>query len=284
MKQREIPIALNVVGGYLAEEGCPLIFLPLKPGLKVKFLKGRNGLFLENVEKFVNSERLESITNTLFQHVEERVGLEVVNVPYSIPTLGYESAILAALAEYSGVNSSLLQFIIEEKVKSAERGVIAGGAICSYARKPVAYRVSEGYVELEKGVQNMYLYIIGFDSVVSLNEIMTRVKKLKNEHSGVFEPLFHALCRLSIEVANSLRNGEIEKLSFMLSVGHRILSAGGLTSRQVDRIVWELEEKGVRGKLLEDVGQYIFTLTIEDLNSDLKSWFENLEVYAFHVV
>ena len=283
MKIYEIPIALNIVGGYLAEEGSPLVFLPLKPVLKVEFREDEDGFSLGSIEKFVNKRRLEEVADLLFRHSESKVGVKVVSPPNPILSLCYEGAILAALATYLEVDEELLQYIIEEKVKSSERGLLAGSAICSQVRKPIAYRVGEGYVELELGMLNTHLYMIGWGDRVLLNKITTRVRTLKKSYGDIFEPLFHAFCRLSIKVAEYLEAGDIEKLSYMLKLGHKILSAAGLVSRSVEELTQRTEKLGYWTKLLEDIGQYIFTLTAEDLEKRLKRYFKDLEVYKLYV-
>ncbi|RLE62606.1 MAG: hypothetical protein DRJ38_09365 [Thermoprotei archaeon] len=281
----EVPIALNIVGGYLAEEGSPLIFLPVEPGLKVELSSTREGLYLGKIEEFVNVRRLEEIMELLFRHSGKRVGIKVVEkYPHYILSLGYEGAILATVAEDLGIDNEFLQRVIEGKVKSAERGLLAGSAICSQVRKPIAYRIDEGYVELEPGIPNMYLYVIGLKNIISLNEVTLHIRKLKKDYSDVFEPLFHAFCRLSIRVAEYLQVGDLEKLFFMLTLGHKILSTAGLISRLINEYVQRIENQDYWAKFLEDIGQYIFTLTVEDLEEKIKKIFKNLEVYKFHVI
>ena len=283
MKIYEIPIALNIVGGYLAEEGSPLVFLPLKPVLKVEFRENEGGFSLGSIEKFVNKRRLEEIADLLFRHSKSKVGIKVAGLPNPISSLCYEGAVLAALATYLEVDEELLQYIIEEKVKSSERGLLAGSAICSQTRKPIAYRVGEGYVGLEPGVLNTHLYLISLGNRVSLNKITAQIRALKSSYGDVFEPLFHAFCRLSIKVAEYLEAGDVEKLSYMLKLGHKILSAAGLVPEPVEELIQKVERFGYWAKLLEDAGQYIFTLAAEDLEEKLKKYFEVLEVYELYV-
>jgi len=279
------PIALNIVGGLLAEEGSPVVFIPLDHRLRTLVRYGNARIVLgEKMKKLVNYRRLRAVYNSLTKYSDHTIEIVVEDPPITLTSLCYESAIFASLADFLNLDADLTQFLIEEKIKGAERGLLAGATICSLLQRPIAYRVEEGFVEFNNGIRDLRVYIFGYNKQVSLGDILSKIRRLKMDYAEVYEPLFHTIARLSIEVIDSLRSGDLYSLSKLLRISHKILSAAEVTEKRMDYLALELETKGLWGKLLEDIGQYIFTLTDHQINLNHAKWLADLEVYGFHVL
>ncbi len=243
------PLALNLLGGYLAEEGCPLVFVPLEPGPAVEIEEG-DKVSIEGLA--VVPDRLRKLAMALAREAgAEGLVVRVKTPPRGVPELSLESAVLASLFEYFEQDEEDVVLFVERVAGEGERGVLAGGIVASLLRAPIAYRLGEGFVELEQGFEEFHVLLALEEMYTPLGEALSKVRYLKEEYGRVFEPLFHAFCRLAIEVAECLRSGDLGELRLMLSIAHRILSSSGLSDPELDRLVLELEERGLAAKAAE---------------------------------
>ncbi|MEM4700114.1 MAG: mevalonate kinase [Candidatus Nezhaarchaeales archaeon] len=173
--------------------------------------------------------------------------------------LGSSAAVAVAAAESIGV--ALGEELDEEEVfqlaLEAERLVHVNPSgvdpLVSTVGGVVAYRKGEGYVSVDPPVRPTI--VVGFTrSRRATGGMVRRVEALMRRFPEVMAPLFHAGGHLTIEAANALRDGDLERLGELLDINHGLLCAIGVSTRRLDKLVCLARRAGALGAKLTGAG------------------------------
>lgn len=201
-----------------------------------------------------------AVTKTL-ELTRERVGLNV-SVNSDIPIaagLGSSAAVavatIAATGKLLGINLEKekicsLAHEAEKLVHKHPSGV--DNYISTYGGITI-FRRSEKLVPLK--VRANVLLVIGNTGISrSTGELVGHVRKLKEAHPGVINPVISAIGRLSVLAAQALQEGDLSRLGGLMNVNHGLLSALGVSTEALDHLVYAAREAGALGAKLTGAG------------------------------
>ncbi|RLF08924.1 MAG: mevalonate kinase [Thermoprotei archaeon] len=201
------------------------------------------------------------LMDRLLEESRSRRGLWV-RVTSSIPTsAGLGSSAAVAVAAAASLCTPLGEVFIEveifELALEAERLVHVNPSgvdpLISTVGGVVAYRRGEGYVAVEASVKPTI--IVGYTgSRRPTGAMVKRVERLRRKYPEVMAPLFHAGGHLTIEAAEALREGDLERLGELLNVNHGLLCAIGVSTRKLDKLVYAARGAGALGAKLTGAG------------------------------
>lgn len=173
--------------------------------------------------------------------------------------LGSSAAVAVAAAE--SIGAALEEELSDEEIfqlaLEAERLVHVNPSgvdpLVSTVGGAVAYRRGEGYVSIDPPVRPTV--VVGFaGSRRATGEMVKRVEALRRRFPEVMAPLFHAGGHLTIEAANALGAGDLERLGELLNINHGLLCAIGVSTRKIDKLVCLARRAGALGAKLTGAG------------------------------
>ncbi|MCX8204876.1 MAG: mevalonate kinase [Candidatus Nezhaarchaeota archaeon] len=180
------------------------------------------------------------------------------NLPASAG-LGSSAAVAAAAAKSIGM--ALGEELSDEEVfqlaLEAEKLVHVNPSgvdpLVSTVGGVIAYRRGEGYVDIDPPVRPTI--VIGLTKPRGTTGAMVRkVERLRRGFPEVLAPLFHAGGHLTIEAANALKLGDLERLGRLLDINHGLLCAIGVSTRKIDKLVYLARRAGALGAKLTGAG------------------------------
>jgi len=185
-----------------------------------------------------------------------------VRITSSLPmSAGLGSSAAVAVAAAKSIGAALGEELTEDEVfklaLEAERLVHVNPSgvdpLISTVGGVVAYRRDEGYVSVEASVEPVV--VVGFTgSRRPTGAMVKRVERLRRDFPEVMMPLFHAGGHLTIEAAEALREGDLERLGRLLDINHGLLCAIGVSTRKLDRLVYLARRAGALGAKLTGAG------------------------------
>lgn len=185
-----------------------------------------------------------------------------IRITSSIPLsagLGSSAAVAVAAAKSIGavVGEELTEDEVFELALEAEKLVHVNPSgvdpLISTIGGVIAYRRGEGYVSIETPVEPMV--VVGFTgSRRPTGTMVKKVEKLRRAFPEVMTPLFHAGGHLTIEAAEALREGDLERLGKLLDINHGLLCAIGVSTRKIDKLVYLARRAGALGAKLTGAG------------------------------
>ncbi|RLF24208.1 MAG: mevalonate kinase [Thermoprotei archaeon] len=166
-------------------------------------------------------------------------------------------ALTAAYAEYLGLklskeDISSIAYEAEKIVHKSPSGI--DNTIATYGGV-IAYRRGEGFLPLEvKGLEQCEIIVADTGIERSTGALVEKVLRLYDRYPEVFMPLYHAAGHLVIEMAHSLREGNIERVGELMNICQGMLYAIGVSNMAIERIVHKAREAGALGAKLTGAG------------------------------
>lgn len=118
----------------------------------------------------------------------------------------------------------------------------------------IAYRKGEGFIPLKAELNGVRLVLADSGVPRNTGEMVKRVLELKNTYPSVLEPLYHAAGRLVVEAARRLEEGDYESLGRLMNVNHGFLSAIGVSTLELEKLVYTARRAGALGSKLTGAG------------------------------
>ncbi|WP_202319052.1 mevalonate kinase [Archaeoglobus neptunius] len=81
----------------------------------------------------------------------------------------------------------------------------------------------------------------------STAEMVSKVAVLKKQHPEITEKIFDAIDRISIEASRNM--GDKETIKRLISINQSLLRAIGVSTPEIDRVIAELERRGLNAKI-----------------------------------
>lgn len=185
-----------------------------------------------------------------------------VTISSKLPvSAGLGSSAAVAVAAAKSIGEALGEWLSDEEVfqlaLEAERIVHVNPSgvdpLVSTVGGVVAYRRGEGYVSIDPPVRPTI--VVGFTkSRGETGAVVRRVEGLRRRFPEVMSPLFHAGGHLTIEAADALRAGDLERLGELLNINHGLLCAIGVSTRRIDKLVYLARRAGALGAKLTGAG------------------------------
>ena len=192
---------------------------------------------------------------------EERVGLNVsVNSDIPVAT-GLGSSAAVAVATIAATGKLLGIKLEKEKICSlayeAEKLVHRHPSgvdtyISTYGGITI-FKRSEKLVPL-KVHANLPLVIGNTGIPRSTGELVGHVRKLKEAHPTIINPIISAIGQLSVSAAQALQEGDLRRLGGLMNVNHGLLSALGVSNEALDHLVYTARHAGALGAKLTGAG------------------------------
>jgi len=118
----------------------------------------------------------------------------------------------------------------------------------------IAYRKSEGFVKLNVDFSDLVLVLADTGKPRNTGELVKRVLTLKAAFPSVFEPLYYAAGRLAVEAAKLMERGDWEAVGSLMNVNHGLLSAIGVSTLELENLVYSARRAGALGAKLTGAG------------------------------
>lgn len=204
---------------------------------------------------------LKLIVERLLEEAAKPVGLRIKVRSELPPSSGLGSSAAIAVAATASVSKALRIELTEDEIfelaLEAEKIVHLNPSgvdpLISTVGGVIAYRRGEGYVAVEAAVQP--IVVVGFTGSRKPTGVMVRkVERLRKAHPEVMAPLFHAGGHLTIEAAEALRIGDLKRLGELLDINHGLLSALGVSTRKLDKLIYLARRAGALGAKLTGAG------------------------------
>lgn len=191
-----------------------------------------------------------------------RAGLSI-RVDSSIPpAAGMGSSAAVAVATVKAVAAALGHDLEREKISriafEAEKlvhGKPSGidNTVATYGGT-IAYRRGEGFLELEVDFSPVSLVLADTGKPRRTGELVQKVLNLKAAFPQVLEPLYYAAGRLAVEAAKMMERGDFEAVGELMNVNHGFLSAIGVSTAEIEQLVYAARQAGALGAKLTGAG------------------------------
>jgi len=191
-----------------------------------------------------------------------RRGLQI-RVNSSIPpAAGMGSSAAVAVATVRAVAAALGHDLEKERISriafEAEKlvhGKPSGidNTVATYGGA-IAYRRGEGFLELEVDFSPVSLVLADTGKPRRTGELVQRVLSLKAAFPQVLEPLYYAAGRLAVEAAKMMERGDFEAVGVLMNVNHGLLSAIGVSTAEIEQLVYAARQAGALGAKLTGAG------------------------------
>lgn len=240
---------------------------------KAIYIKSRNlrvsgryekGRFKPGIGGLAAKSKLNPIRTAVektFQLANKKAGLNVL-IDSDIPVAtGLGSSAAVAVATIAATGKLLDALLSKEKicsiayeVEKTAHGHPSGidNYISTYGGITV-FRRGERLTPLEAHAN--ILLVIGNTKVSrSTGLLVGHVGDLKEAYPNVINPVIDAIGRISISAAQALQDGELKRLGELMNVNHGLLSALGVSSEELDRLVYAARRAGALGAKLTGAG------------------------------
>jgi mevalonate kinase len=130
----------------------------------------------------------------------------------------------------------------------------------------IAYRKGEGFVQLKPVFRGVKLVLADTGKPRNTGEMVRKVLALKNTYPSILDPIYYSAGKLVVEAAQLLEQGEYEKLGNLMNINHGLLSAIGVSTKEIETLVHTARESGALGAKLTGAGGggYIVALCREN--------------------
>jgi len=204
---------------------------------------------------------LKLLMDRLLEETAPQRGLWVKATSSLPPSAGLGSSAAVAAAAAKSIGAALSEDLPKDEVfelaLEAERLIHANPSgvdpMVSTVGGVIAYRRGEGYVAVEAPIE--LTIVVGFTrSRGPTGSMVKRVEELARRFPEVMIPLFHAGGHLTLEAAEALREGDLERLGELLNVNHGLLCAVGVSTRKLDELIYAARRAGALGAKLTGAG------------------------------
>jgi len=117
----------------------------------------------------------------------------------------------------------------------------------------IAYRKNEPYVEL-KAPKPLKFIVTDSGKKRATREMVEKVAALLDKHHDPVRLVMHAIGHLSIQAGILIRKGDYQGLGRLLTMNHWLLASLGVSTPELDRIVYTSLENGALGSKLTGAG------------------------------
>ncbi len=173
----------------------------------------------------------------------------------------------SSASTFTAFTAAYLKFI-DIEVSLDEISKIAYEAECIVHGKPsgidntittyggvIAYRKSEGFLRINAKLSEEYVWLIADTGVRrSTGDLVRKVLELYDKYVDIFMPLYHAAGHLAIEAGKALQNGDYVRLGELMNINQGMLSAIGVSTLQIEEIVYKARSSGALGAKLTGAG------------------------------
>jgi mevalonate kinase len=130
----------------------------------------------------------------------------------------------------------------------------------------IAYRKGEGFVQLKPVFRGVKLVLADTGKPRNTGEMVRKVLALKNTYPSILDTIYYSAGKLVVEAAQLLEQGEYEKLGNLMNINHGLLSAIGVSTKEIETLVHTARENGALGAKLTGAGGggYIVALCREN--------------------
>lgn len=165
-------------------------------------------------------------------------------------------ALIKALSEYLGLKLNReevneIAYKAEEVVHGTPSGI--DNTVSTYGGI-IVFRRGEGFIRLNADTSSVGLVAAYSGTFKDTKELVIRAKTLSDKYPRVFDPLYHAAGRLALEVAKALKEGNFHAVGELMNVNQGLLSTLGVSSLQLERLVYRFREVGAFGAKLTGAG------------------------------
>jgi mevalonate kinase len=199
-----------------------------------------------------------------------RTGLSIHVDSLIPPASGMGSSAAVAVATVKAVAAALghdlererisrIAFEAEKLVHGKPSGI--DNTVATYGGA-IAYRRGEGFLELEADFTPVSLVLADTGKPRRTGELVQKVLNLKAAFPQVFEPLYYAAGRLAVEAAKMMERGDFEAVGALMNVNHGLLSAIGVSTLEIEQLVYAARQAGALGAKLTGAGGGGFVLAL----------------------
>lgn len=189
-------------------------------------------------------------------------GVELVVDSEITPGAGMGSSAAVAVATVAAVAAawgrvlereqvSRLAFEAEKIVHGKPSGI--DNTIATYGGA-IAYRRGEGFLKLNVDFSRVALVLADTGRPRRTGELVQKVLNLKRAFPQVFDPLYYAAGRLVVEAAKMMERGDFEAVGLLMNVNHGMLSAIGVSTIEIEQLVYKARLAGALGAKLTGAG------------------------------
>lgn len=118
----------------------------------------------------------------------------------------------------------------------------------------IAYRKGEGFLKLNIDFSEVSLVLADTGRTRNTGELVKRVLALKEAFPNVLEPIYYAAGRLAVEAAKLMERGDWEAVGVLMNVNHGLLSAIGVSTQEIEQLVYTARRAGALGAKLTGAG------------------------------
>ncbi|HIE23527.1 MAG TPA: mevalonate kinase [Candidatus Korarchaeota archaeon] len=200
----------------------------------------------------------------LLDMLDKRTGLEIL-IDSSIPIGSGMASSASVAAAVSKAISCFLGCELEgngllEAVYEFER-IIHGKA----SKTGPACAVYGGLVWVEWIKGEMIASRIEFENQLPLvmicskestktKEMIRRVSELRSRHKDVIDGILDLIAKITLDGRDAILSGNLDRVGALMNLNHWLLSALGVSTQELDRIVWIARKEGALGAKLSGGG------------------------------
>ena len=118
----------------------------------------------------------------------------------------------------------------------------------------ILYIKEKGFTRINLNLKNVALVLADTGVPRSTGEMVARVRKLKARYSSVLDPIYKSAEILAYEVAKALEMGDVKTIGELMNINHGLLSAIGVSTIELERLVYIARNTGALGAKLTGAG------------------------------
>ena len=118
----------------------------------------------------------------------------------------------------------------------------------------ILYIKEKGFTRINLNLKNVALVLADTGVPRSTGEMVARVRKLKARYSSVLDPIYKSAEILAYEVAKALEMGDVKTIGELMNINHGLLSAIGVSTIELERLVYTARNTGALGAKLTGAG------------------------------
>lgn len=270
------PGKVILVGEHFVVEGKPAIAMAvnLRARVSVEIVDDSDSIVirsreLEIEEKFFPEHANEEsplypvyiAASLAKQYISLEKGLDITIASELPPAAGMGSSAAIAVATAAAVialrrkvNRSIVSKIAYEAEKIVH-GKPSGidNTISTYGGA-ILYIKEKGFTRINLNLKNVALVLADTGVPRSTGEMVARVRKLKARYSSVLDPIYKSAEILAYEVAKALEMGDVKTIGELMNINHGLLSAIGVSTIELERLVYTARNTGALGAKLTGAG------------------------------
>ncbi len=236
----------------------------LEKGISVEIIKNNDGkIILEPVEY---RDSREKIIKKVMDYFGVKEGVTLKKVVSEIPAgsgLGSSAAFSVAVAR--ALNKEFkLEKTDKEICNAAYHGeIISHGTPSGVDNTASTFGGLIVFQKKEKGNlikklplgTPLYIVIGNSGKKGNTKEIVSEIKKLKEKNPKIFENIFNAYSSIFENAETALKNGNIKRVGELMNINHGLLSSIGVSSIELEEIVYKSRANGALGSKLVGAGK-----------------------------